>query len=41
MVFKGQTVDGEACAFIQPLQPTTSRLHGAEVRGEPGGRAGV
>lgn len=41
MVFVGQTVDSEGSFFGEPLQPATSRLHGAEVGGEPGGRVGV
>ncbi len=41
MVFKGQTVDGEASFFRKPLQPATNGLHGAKVDGEPGGGTGV
>lgn len=29
-------VNSEACFFVEPLQLSTSGLHGAELSGEPG-----
>ncbi len=41
MLLKSQTVDGKAGSFVEPLQPATGGFHDAEVRGEPGGGAGI
>ena len=40
VVFEGFGVDGEVVFFVEAFELTASLLHGAELRGVPGGRVG-